>query len=79
MKKLFCIGEHIWFILHFNHEGKMVGLEENTRRSLSKDVGKSWEETFVNSAVTRAEANLKQRVESAAVHFLYSDLLEVSV
>ena len=79
----FNIGNHIWFILSFDENGEMVGLQEHDHYaggSLVKSKGKTWEEMFVEKAKGRASGEeYQEKVELAAKEFLTSNLEKFSV
>jgi len=83
MIRTFNNGPHIWFILHFDDQGVMTALEEHDWREgghINKNVGKSWEQTFVEEAVNRCSGEeYKAKVRKLAEDFLVSDVKDIDI
>ena len=75
MPRTFRIGPHIWFVLHFDSQGKMNDLEEHDWREggcISKGKG-TWEDLFISEARGRAQGeDFQDHVERVARVFLTS-------
>ena len=83
MKKVFKIGQHIWFVLYYNNNKEMYGLEEHDYREgggLRKNDNETWEELFLKVVLERCGGDdYKKTVLDKANNFLKSDEKEILV
>ncbi len=85
MTRTFEIGFHIWFVLHHDDHGVLVGLEEHDHYAgghTTKPDHFSWGEEFVQRAVERissSDPKMREYVRKEATKFLSSGRKSVKI